>query len=539
VSLESPAALWGLASLALLAIFSLWRQAAGRATVPSLLLWKRIPERNPPIRALRRPKARWELLLQALAVAAAVLALAGPFVASEIPRPRRVALVLDTSARLRQGGRIDRIREEALRLYDGPLSGDRRSVFAAAPSPRRLDRAGLAALGPVDEHVDLEPLLAAARQAADHVLLLSDRAPAGVDARLFGSEGGNVGITALSVGGGEIFARIANHGAVRDVALVVRIDGRETAERISLPAGGERAWSRKADLGGAESVALELETGDGFPLDDRAGAVRLGTAEATATVTGSRDPDVLRALGAVEGVKLRSEGEALVSVGVDAVPGPASFRVRIHTPLGASPGSPVVLRHPLTAGLESRASELGRVGELPPEARGGDPLIAVGERRVAVLRGTELHVCVDLDPARGWPAFPSFPIFWANVVDFARKGAGEFAVLRTGRPFALPPGSAVAAASEPGAIWSLSDSGDFLAHTAGDYLVRRAGGERRLPVGLLDARESDTAGETRSPGWDPARPEGREPEPARLGGWAAGAALGALLLAWLLERRRD
>ena len=79
MNFENPAALWALSSLALLVLFSLWRQAAARTVVPSVVLWKKIPERNPPIRALRRPKWRVELLLQALAIAAAVAALAGPF----------------------------------------------------------------------------------------------------------------------------------------------------------------------------------------------------------------------------------------------------------------------------------------------------------------------------------------------------------------------------------------------------------------------------------------------------------------------------
>src|SRR5207237_4872405 len=91
VRFETPAAFWALASLLLLILFSLWRQAAARVTVPSLALWLRIPERTPPVRALRRPKWRFELLLQALAIAAAVAALAGPYRETQEPQPRRVA----------------------------------------------------------------------------------------------------------------------------------------------------------------------------------------------------------------------------------------------------------------------------------------------------------------------------------------------------------------------------------------------------------------------------------------------------------------
>jgi hypothetical protein len=391
----------------------------------------------------------------------------------------------------------------------------------------------------MDEHVELEPLLAAARQAADHVLVLSDRAPAGVPARLFGGPGGNVGITEFAAHEDEVFARIANHGAARSVRGRLIVDGRAIEISVDLPGGGEIAWHRRENLSAAASVVLELAAGDAFPLDDRAGAVRLGGRPATVTVTGSRDEVVLKALGSVAGVALRSEGDALVSVGVDAAPGPAALRVRIHPPASALTGTATVLKHPLTAGLEERASELGRVGELPPEARGGEALIVVGDRRVAVATPGEVHLSIGLDPKAGWPAFPSFPIFWANVLDLARKEGGAFAVVRTGRPFPLPVDRTGVGAPASDADWTLSERGEFLAHTAGEYVLRRPGGERRFLANLLDARESDTAGATRDSGWNPDAAEGREPERRRLGGWLAAAALAALALAWAVQRRGD
>ena len=111
--------------------------------------------------------------------------------------------------------------------------------------------------------------------------------------------------------------------------------------------------------------------------------------------------------------------------------------------------------------------------------------------------------------------------------------------MRTGRPFALPPDVTGVEPVEAGALWSLSGGRGFLAHTAGEYVLRRPGGDRKILVGLLDGRESDTAGTTRDSDWDPAAAQGREPERTRLGGWLAAAALGALLLAWLLQRRGD
>jgi len=159
---ETPAALWALTSLLLLILFSLWKQAAARVTVPSLALWKKIPERNPPVRALRRPRWRFELLLQALAIAAAVAALAGPYREKEDFQPRRVALVFDTSARMKADNRLAKAHEKAYQLAV-TLTRDTILLYGADPSPRQY--MGWAEIAAVDEHVDVSPLVAAARSA--------------------------------------------------------------------------------------------------------------------------------------------------------------------------------------------------------------------------------------------------------------------------------------------------------------------------------------------------------------------------------------
>jgi hypothetical protein len=533
VKFETPAALWALATLALLVLFSLWRQAAARVTVPSLLLWKKIPERNPPVRALRRPRWRLELLLQALAIAAAVAALAGPYRETEGLKPRRVAFVFDTSARMRAGGRLERAKAQAARLAEEKLQADEVTCYAASPSPRSFKRVSEA--GPVDIHVDPEPLLAAARPTSDHVVLFSDRPQAGAALSLLAAPADNVGIVEFTATNDEVFVRLVNHGPARPIPVDLIAGSLRVHDTV--PAG-ELKWVRRGDYSKAESIRVSLDVADSFPLDNVVEAARLGDLATTVSLAGLIHPQLVKALRSIPGVTLRmGEGNAKVAVGVDAAPGPGDLRIWIISATGRPEGEVRVAKHPLMADLDKRASELKSVlGELPPGDRAGEPLIWVGGTPAAALKGGDLRIAIDVNE---WgKGLASLPIFWANVVDVARSGASGFVILRTGRPLLLPPGSSLQTAPQ-GAVVALSPEGWLVAHTVGEYGLETAWGPRTLRANLLDERESDTAGESRSLGWDPASPSGREAKRHGYAGAAAGAALALLLLAWIMQLRSE
>jgi hypothetical protein len=533
VKFETPAALWALATLALLVLFSLWRQAAARVTVPSLLLWKKIPERNPPVRALRRPRWRLELLLQALAIAAAVAALAGPYRDTRELQPRRVALVFDTSARMSADGRLQKAKLQAARLVDEKLKADQVSCYASSPSPRSFKEISEARV--VDVHVDLGPLLAAARPNSDHVVLFSDRPHDGAALSLLGAPADNVGIVEFTATNDEVFIRLVNHGPARPIP--VELNAGSLKVRDIVPAG-ELKWFRRGDYSKADSIRVSLDLPDSFPLDNVVEATRLGDAATTVSLAGLIHPQLVKALRSIPGVAVRmGEGAAKVSIGVDAPPGAADVRVWIISARGRLDGEVTVANHPLMADLEKRAAELKSVvGELPPGDRGGLPLITVGGKVAAALKGGDLRIAIDVNE---WgKGLPSLPIFWANVIDVARGGAPGFAILRTGRPLLLPPGSSIQKAPE-GALAALSPDGSLVAHTAGVYALQTPAGARSLRANLLDERESDTAGESRRLDWDPASPAGRAAKRHGYAGVAAGAALAFLLLAWIMQVRTE
>jgi hypothetical protein len=526
---ETPAAFWALSSLLLLIVFSLWRQAAARVIVPSLALWKKIPERNPPVRALRRPRWRFELLLQALAIAAAVVALAGPYRETPELQPLRVALVYDTSARMRAGNRLEESIRSATRL---PFqANDEVSSYAATPAPRRLEKSER--VTPVDEHVELEPLLAAARAGSDRVVLFSDRPAPGATLSLLAAPADNVGIVEFSATSDEVFVRIVNHGPAKAIPIELVAGG--TTVRETIPAG-ERRWSHRADYTKADSVRITLGVSDSFPLDNSVEATRLAELRTTVSIAGLIEPQLVKALRSIPGVTLTTgAGPAKVAIGVDEAPGPGEWRVWLISPGATSDREVQISKHPLMADLEGRGKELP-LGELPAGERGGEPLIKVDGKVAAALRGRELRMSVDVN---AWgKSLPSLPIFCANLVDVARAGASGFAVLRTGRPFLLPPGWTLQQAPE-GVQPSLLPDGSFVPHTVGDYGFQTPAGPRKLRANLLDERESDTAGEARALDWDPARPLGRVPVRNGFSGAAAGVALALLALAWIMQLRGE
>jgi hypothetical protein len=144
---------------------------------------------------------------------------------------------------------------------------------------------------------------------------------------------------------------------------------------------------------------------------------------------------------------------------------------------------------------------------------GGRVLVSADGRPVVALRGGVLEVSVSFEPGR-WPSTPSWPIFWANVIDSARRGAG-FVVPKAGEALALPSGET----RTPSAAGELDLGG------------------RKAWAGLLDARESDVAGSARESEPAGSGAAGRERRRTPLGGWAALLALACLAAAWGLQRR--
>lgn len=545
---EAPAALGGLALVLVLLLFSLWRSRPERMQVASTAIWRRIPERAPPIRAARRPRISWSLLLQALALALLIGGAAQPYVKRWVPPPRRIAVVIDTSARMEARRTDGRTRFEFGRamLLDaarGLGANDRAILYWTDEAPRRWEGPGeglaarLASLRPVHHAVDVAPLLAAAREEARDLWMLSDR-PGGSDLTEFlaGEAPDNSGVVHAVVTGEELFVRILRVGAARETEIVLSADGREIAREKLHLAPGTRCWWRKIGASDARRLTIELVGKDQLRLDDRVDLVRFDPHDGVRW-EGAEHPLLARALQSVPGVKLGQGRTAVLyrtldragetTIYVDPPGAPSGFELGEEF----APKVWTAADHPLARNLQ--ATEFS--ASAAREVRGGVPILYADGRCVAAVNGRSILLAFELTPG-GWSSTVSFPIFWTNVIDFARTQA-TWRAMRCGETETLPGGTREVRAAASDASFRFDPvRREFVPQTIGEYRARTPGGDFAFAVNLLDETQSDTSGierrgESRSEGGGGAA---RVP----VGDKACWVALALLILAWWMDRKR-
>lgn len=300
MTLGAPVALWGLLAIPFLILLYLLRVRRKDHLVSSVLLW----QRSAPTLAAYRPSKRIErsllLLLQILATAAVVTALARPALTVGSVDRGDVILVMDLSLSMRARDvpptRFDRARAEALDLVARLRPGRRAGIVVAGLRPQLLvpltgDRARLTAalreLEPWDVAGDLR---GAVLLAAEYPLGPTGRIQVWTDAargeppalarvtyRMLGTSDDNVGITAFRVArdprGAEGLLRVDNFGGrPRQVPIVVTRE-RQTVyhQTVEVPANGSRTVV--FPVSGTGEFQARLDTHDALPEDDVASAV--------------------------------------------------------------------------------------------------------------------------------------------------------------------------------------------------------------------------------------------------------------------------
>ncbi len=415
MSFLHPGAFAGLASILLLILLSFWRQRPARVVVPSVRLWERIPDRLPPVRSLRRPRASVSLLLQMLVAAAIVTSMAGPGVVRERPAPRRIAVVLDVSASMMP--RLDDMRRELAKL-------DPADDITLIESPTLVRRQGVGSFEILTDRAgDPGPALDLAASESKQMVFISDRAPAwtppaGVKLHLalVGGPLRNVGIVDTGVAEGKLFMRLT---APAEVDVV--IDGRSRR----LPAAAFHLIEIPAE---ANRIAASLNP-DEFPLDDRVELER-DKARIDVGFEGRPDAAVLAAIESNPRARVVRGGSPRLLIRIGEASSRASTPVVVDVDpkedveSWSAPGELSTARHPLMERVEAedlRFLEVGKVTgpiETPLIYNAGAPIAAVRRRGEIVVAARYA--------ATGWPARPSFPIFWANVIDYAASGAGAW-----------------------------------------------------------------------------------------------------------------
>jgi hypothetical protein len=370
-----PAAWWALLLGLVFVLLSSYRRRPDAVEVSSVLLWKRIPPRTPPLRRVRAPRLSALFWIQLATLAVLVGSCAGPVWfrrGTAAPVVYAVDARPSWETRLRDG----RTRLEAIRAQTGRMD--------VALPPR-----------------DPDPWLAIWRAQAEarsvpgaKIVWVSDRPPpAGwrPDGQIIvADDAPNMGWISARVVAERIVGVLLNHGP----ECVVRVNGLETRipngrTVIARPVHGDRA-------------VLEIEVEDAWDGDDRIEFVRVADPPRV-YVEGDVAPELARAIAAAHGV-LVAEGREDVRIvtkrGTAEAFRPVSF---------ALPESPV-----------GQGVEAGEIAAAVAWAVEGEPLLFADGRPVVAFEGREIRLGVEL---RGspWAATPSFPIFWKNAVDYARR----------------------------------------------------------------------------------------------------------------------
>lgn len=337
MSLARP---WWLAALTLLLpllVLHLRRPTLAVREVSSLLVWERVGA-SPPVanRRLRRPRHPLLLLLQALALSALVVGLAGPELTRGAASPATV-YVVDGSLWMHVGTRSADARREIVR--DAALTPTGQIVVVSAgATPSVVYRGSASGLaralarlraGSAAGDLAAGVTLAAGLLGGPHGRMVVLRAPESplppvlaapgqLTARVVGSATADQGLFAPAARCGigpasacEVVATVRNEDARRHVdRYTAFVDGRPAATlRVEVPARSTAEIAFTAPAG--TTVRLRLTAHDPLPLDDTAWVEVPGPdgTPPSSTVTLVGDPtsalSLAQALASVPGVTLR------------------------------------------------------------------------------------------------------------------------------------------------------------------------------------------------------------------------------------------
>jgi aerotolerance regulator-like protein len=371
------AAGWALAALVLLAplvLLHLRRRGQVVREVPSLLLWEQIELVDAKgSRGLRRPPLPLLLLLQALALALLVFALAEPISRAPAAKPAQV-LVLDDSWQMQAPGRMAEATREAERilaadppatpvaivlangsssvLYRGARAGALATLarVSASAAPADLASALTVAAGLLGGAHDSLALIRApedplpAVSAAPGELQIFTLSPPIGDQGIFDA-GARCGLGASATC--EVYATVRNTAAhAVDELVSADADGHPPVSvRVQVAADASAPLFLVSQPG--EQVSLRLQGSDPLPADDEAWVTvpAAGDLPKSSVVTLVGTPSTVlataRAFAAVPGVSLRLRTSATFTRG-DAEQ--SDLVVLDHLiPRGGLPPSPAVL----------------------------------------------------------------------------------------------------------------------------------------------------------------------------------------------------
>lgn len=364
----------------------------------------------------------------------------------------------------------------------------------------------------------------------------------------------------------QVFAAVRNFGTQsRKTIVTMTFDGRLAGAReVELAPGAETTLAFKERFApGALEVRIEAD--DALSADNAARALVRPADEVRVALVGARNPFLERVLQSLPYVNL-SRPASLAEGGWDLVicdrqvPDPLpDTNLLLIAPDRDLPGYarrgtvrfPDILDwqkdHALFRSVDFHDVHVAQAQQPAEELRGrvlakgtgGAPLVVLSQDPGRSFRAILTFSLADTD----WPLRPSFPIFFANLLGYARdfNTLGSVPFYRTGALVALPPlGDAVVTLPSGAKVTSTAN---VFAETdeAGMYEAAWGADRRmRLAVNLLDERESDIRPATEIPvGEGRVTAQARPREVSReVWPWIALAVLVIAVLEWWAFHRK-
>lgn len=554
MSFQNAGALWWFLPLGgAIILLYLLRMRRRDVRVPASFLW---PARTDEVRAnalIQKLRFSWLLVLQLLALALVVFAVAKPQTMQHGLAGEITVFVVDASASMGATDvsptRFDEARRLAIDAVKGEKAGDRIALIEAGPTPRVIfplssdpskQLRAMDALQRYDSECDMGEAmrLAAAlvgSQKGASIVLLSDgcfdpvhnfsAGKAAVKYQKIGEGSRNVAITALGTAetpnGRQLYVGARNYG-LKDLECTVTLtgDGKALDSVKALIKPGIQ-WGKTLMVAPTTKVfEAKLQSDeDMLPADNYAVTLTDPGATLRVLLVAADDPFLERALNLDPRVTLdratsvptdTSRYDVVVFDGVEEKPVKSRGVLTFGSVGATSPvtndgtaNSPRFIsseKKPLMENVDLEGLYIERATKVKPKATAEVLAVAnAGPLVVTSRSGGKRQIYVSFEPLKSdFPLQVSFPIFIANCLDFL--GGAESAnilAVRAGSPFSLGSSSPASLKGPGGETEQVTPSGGSVVvrgvRRIGPYTLTVEGKNKQVFGFLRSERESDIA----------------------------------------------
>jgi Ca-activated chloride channel family protein len=522
--------------------------------VPATFLW---PERTEEIRAnalFQRLRFSWLLVLQLLALALVVMALARPQTKQRGLTGEVTVIVVDASASMGASDvkptRFDEAKRLAKEAVQSEKAGDRVALIEAGPNPRVVfslsnDPAkqvrAIDQMQRSDSEVDIGDALRLASalvgtEESARIVLLSDgdfepvkdfsRGKSSFVYKSIGDNDHNLAISALGIAdtgqGRQVYASVKNPSGAQLSGKLNLFADRKLIDSDRFTIATDKSYGKTVMApAGAKVVEAKLESDDLLKSDNYAVALANPGASLRVLLVGKGDYFLERALSLdprvtldradeVPATERGSVGGGSYDIVVFDGTVPVPVRARGVLELGtAGPGSPVNVqgsqknpnflsaeRSKLLEGVDFQNVYIDSAQTVRPTSEGKVLASTTKGPLVVASEGDQKHVYLAFSPLQSdFPLNVGFPIFIANALDFlgGESNSGDILV-KAGQSFQVASAHSVELTHPDGSKESIPSNGASAiirsANQVGAYRITVEGKVRNVYATLRSDRES-------------------------------------------------